>query len=168
MAALEAGEVLVRTEKGGRGTVLVDVGVLIHSDWRKIWDILTACEIAPEYVPNVVACQRIDTISNGRAELFIQTVKPAFFVPKFEHVFRLDYDPPERIGVSRVSGPIAELDGNWWLVQRDDGILLVHTLTVRPGIPVPRLFVRATLKHDLPIVLAAVRDRAEAAGAETR
>jgi hypothetical protein len=42
----------------------------------------------------------------------------------------------------------------------------MQTLKLRPGIPVPRFFVRATLKHDLPIVLEAVRDRAEAAAAD--
>jgi len=160
-AALDAGEIVLRTDKGGRGTVLIDVAVQIDAPREIIWDILAACEIAPEYVPNVVACSRIDSIDDGRSELFIQTVKPAFFVPKFEHVFRLDYDPPNRIGVQRVSGPIDTMDGAWWLLDHNDGILLMHTLTLKPGIPVPRMFVRATLKRDLPVVLEAVRDRAE-------
>lgn len=163
-SAIDAGEVEIRMDKGPRGQVLVDVAIRVDAPAKAVWDILVACEIAPEYVPNVVGCRRIDEINDGNSELFIQTVKPAFFIPRFEHVFRLDYHPPTRIDVHRVSGPIAQMDGSWWLLDQKDGsVLLMHTLALRPGLPVPRPFVRATLRRDLPTVLRAVRDRAEAA-----
>jgi hypothetical protein len=52
----------------------------------------------------------------------------------------------------------------WWLLPKDNGrILLFYELAHDPGMPIPRFMVRATLKRDLPKVVAAVRDRAEAA-----
>lgn len=161
---IDAGETVVQTGRADRGTVTVDVATRIRAPKKVIFDILRECEIAPEFVPNVLACRLIDSVDDGDSELFVQTVKPAFFVPRFEHVFRLDYFPYERIEVHRVSGPIAEMDGAWWLLdyERENGaVLLVHALRLRPGIPVPRIFVRATLRRDLPIVLDAVRERAE-------
>jgi hypothetical protein len=161
---IAAGEVVLQTGRAERGTVTVDVAARVRAPKKVIFDILRECEIAPEFVPNVVACKLIDSVDDGDSELFVQTVKPAFFVPRFEHVFRLDYFPYDRIEVHRVSGPIAEMDGAWWLLDdpRADGtVLLVHTLRLRPGIPVPRMFVRATLRRDLPTVLKAVRARAE-------
>ncbi|MDX1563068.1 MAG: SRPBCC family protein [Gammaproteobacteria bacterium] len=161
---LEAGEILMQTDKAGRGTVKIDLAIMIDADREAIWDVLTACEISPEYVPHVVGCRMLDSIDEGRSELFIQTVKPAFFVPKFEHVFRLDYLPPYRINVRRVSGPIEIMDGYWHLLPRPDGrFALLHAMTLNPGFPVPRLFVRNTLKRDLPIVLNEIRERSEAA-----
>lgn len=162
--ALETGEILVRTEKDPRPlTVSVKVAELIAAPPRAIWDVLVACQVAPEYVPNVVSCRSLEVVDDGRAELFVQKVKPAFFLPTFEHVFRLDYDPYRRIDVHRVSGPIARMDGTWWLLPQADGeTLLVYELALDPGMPVPRFFVRATLKRDLPRILAAVRQRAEA------
>ena len=69
-----------------------------------------------------------------------------------------------RIDVNRVSGPIAHMQGSWWLLPQDGGqILLVYELALDPGMPIPRFMVRATLKRDLPKLVAAVRDRAEAA-----
>ena len=160
---LAAGEILQRTGRIERGQVTIDIAASIHAPKEVIWNILSECEIAPEYVPNVVACERIDSINDGKSELFVQTVKPAFFIPRFEHVFRLDYFPYERIEVHRVSGPIAELDGVWWLLDRADStVVLIHELRLQPGMPVPRIFVRATLRRDLPIVLEAIRQRAEA------
>jgi ribosome-associated toxin RatA of RatAB toxin-antitoxin module len=166
-AALDAGEVLVVTDKNERPlTVEIKLAAEIDASAGAIFAVLKACEIAPEYVPNVQSCRRLEQLDGGRAELFVQVIKPIFFIPSFEHVFRLDYTEYSRIDVKRVSGPIAYMEGSWWLVPQDDGrILLVYELALDPGMPIPRFMVRATLKRDLPKVLTAVRERAEAAGA---
>jgi hypothetical protein len=163
--AVAAGMVFVQTEHGERPQIVrIRLAVDIAAAPQAIWDVLTACQVAPEYVPNVVSCRRLEVLDGGRAELFVQVIKPIFFVPKFEHVFRLDYTPYTRIDVHRVSGPIALMEGSWWLLPEDGGhTLLVYELSLDPGFPIPRFFVRATLKRDLPKVLQAVRERAESA-----
>ncbi|HET8697631.1 MAG TPA: SRPBCC family protein [Gammaproteobacteria bacterium] len=163
--AVTAGEVVVHAERADRPlTALINVAVEIDAPPPAIWDVLTACQLAPQYVPNVVSCRSLEKVDDGQGELFVQVVKPAFFLPTFEHVFRLDYQPYRRIDVHRVSGPIAYMEGTWWLLPEPSGkILLVYKLELDPGIPVPRFFVRATLKRDVPRLLQAVRDRAEAA-----
>jgi hypothetical protein len=164
-AALDAGTVLVVADRGERPQIVhVRVAAKVDAPATAIWNVLRACQIAPEYVPNVVSCRSLELVDGGSGELFVQTVKPAFFVPSFEHVFRLDYTPYSRIDVHRVSGPIAHMEGSWLLLPQNDGdILLLYELSLDPGIPVPRFFVRATLKRDLPRLLQAVRERAEAA-----
>ena len=163
--AIAAREVQVFVERSDRPlTAEVKLAAEVDAPATAIWDVLKACEIAPEYVPNVQSCRRLEELDGGRAELFVQTVKPVFFLPTFEHEFRLDYTPYSRIDVNRVSGPIAHMQGTWWLLPEDNGrILLVYELALDPGMPIPRFLVRATLKRDLPKVLAAVRARAEAA-----
>lgn len=161
--AVAAREILVRAERGERPlTVEVKIAALVDAPPEAIFAVLKACEIAPEYVPNVERCTKLEELDQGRADLFVQEIKPIFFLPTFEHVFRLDYTPYTRIDVHRVSGPITLMEGSWWLVPQDDGqILLVYELALDPGFPIPRFLVRATLKRDLPKVMAAVRERAE-------
>jgi hypothetical protein len=163
--AVAAREILVNDDRGEKAlTVLVKLATEVDAPPEAIWNVLRACEVAPDYVPNVVSCKKLEELDDGRADLFVQTIKPIFFMPTFEHVFRLDYTPYTRIDVHRVSGPIAELDGTWWLLPQDNGrILLVYELAVDPGMPIPRFLVRATLKRDLPKVVQAIRERAEAA-----
>ena len=48
-------------------------------------------------------------------QVFRQEVKFAWFLPRFEHVFRLEYDPYRNIAVSKVSGPFKRLEGRWSL-----------------------------------------------------
>lgn len=162
--ALDAGELQVETESTGPlGQVTARVALIIDAPPETIWDILTACEIAPEYVPNVISCELVETLDDGLAQIFVQTIRAVFFLPRFEHVFRLDYQPYDRIDVTRVSGPLSELQGFWLLLpQSDDAILLVHQLELDPGAPIPRFMVRGRLRRDLPRALEALRERAEA------
>lgn len=162
--ALAAGEIVVNADHSERPlTSVVKIAAEIDAPPAAIWNVLKACELSPQYVPNVVSCRSLEKLDDGRAELFVQVVKPAFFLPAFEHVFRLDYDPYSRIDVHRVSGPIAYMEGSWWLLPQQSGkILLVYELEVDPGMPVPRFIVRSTLKRDLPKLVQAVRERAEA------
>lgn len=161
-ASLDAGEVVLEATGTSRGTVHIDLAIAIDADWESIWDILTACEISPEYVPKVVACRRVASIQDCDCELFEQSVKPAFFLPRFDHIFKLEYFPPHSIDVSNVSGPLDLMEGSWRLVQRPGKpTILVHSLSLKPSFPVPRLFVRNTLRKDLPKVLLEVRRRAE-------
>lgn len=162
-AEVRLGEVVHRTGKADRLTATVDVALRIEAGPEAIWSVLTACEVSPEYVPHVERCERLEVLDGGAAALFVQEVKPAFFLPSFEHVFRLDYEPYTRIEVSRVSGPLNYMQGTWHLLEQDDGsTLLVHSLAVDPGMPIPRFIVRARLRNDVPEVLEAVRERAEA------
>lgn len=164
-AALERGEIAIDVPRDRPAPrVQVKVAALIDAAPAEIWDVLTACELAPDYVPNVVSCELLETLDGGRSELFVQVVKPAFFLPRFEHVFRLDYEPYERVEVRRVSGPIAFMAGTWELVPQPDGkTLLLYDLEVDPGMPAPRFWVRATMRRDLPRIVEAVRDLSEAA-----
>jgi|GEM_PF-1980796 ribosome-associated toxin RatA of RatAB toxin-antitoxin module len=159
--ALESGEIVVRTGKED-GVVGVDTAALIRAPSEIIWDVLKSCEVAPQYVSNVVSCESIEVLDDGRAELFVQTIKPIFFMPRFEHVFRLDYFPPDRIDMTRVSGPMEQMDGRWQLLPQPDGaVLLVHSMKVDPGMPVPRFILRATMRKELTTIMEAVRLVAE-------
>lgn len=158
-ALVGTGEIVLQTGKDD-DAVTVDAALRVRAPKEKIRDVLRACEVAPEYTPNIVACRRLDSPDNSQSEMFVQTVKPAFFVPRFEHVFRLDYFP-SRVEVHRVSGPIAELDGTWWFIDDGDAVLLVYSLRLRLGLPVPKFFVRSSLRRDVPAILGAVRMRAE-------
>jgi len=162
-ALLERGEVQVHPDQIEHGVVHMRFAVKVRAPVERLWDVLKDCPRSAEYTPNIVSCRSLEIEDDGRAELFSQTIKIAFFVPSFEHVFRLSYDPYTHIGVHRVSGPINVLDGNWWLVPQADGsVLLVNELAIDIGLPVPRFLVRATMRREVPKMLAGIRDRAQA------
>src|SRR4051812_13378686 len=59
--ALAAGEVLVHAEHSERAlTALIKIAVEIDAPPTAIWDVLKACELSPQYVPNVVSCRSLE------------------------------------------------------------------------------------------------------------
>jgi Polyketide cyclase / dehydrase and lipid transport len=162
-AVLDRGDVQVHPDQIEHGVVHMRFAVKVTAPVPALWNVLKDCPRSAEYTPNIVSCRSLEIEDDGRAELFTQTVKIAFFVPSFEHVFRLSYDPYTHIGVHRVSGPINVLDGNWWLVpQADASVLLVNELAIDIGLPIPRFLVRATMRREVPKMLSGIRDRAQA------
>jgi len=161
-AVLDRREVQVLAEATEHGVVHMRFAVKISAPVARLWDVLKDCPASAEYTPNIVSCRSLEILDEGRAELFSQTIKIAFFLPSFEHIFRLDYDPYDHIGVHRVSGPIDLLDGNWWLVPEEDGtIVLMNELALDIGLPVPRFLVRATMRREVPKMLLGIREHSE-------
>jgi len=161
---LEAGEVLVSYGDDTRFRGLIKTAVLIDAPPEAIWEILTDCESAPEYVPHVLSCELIETADQGRTQVFLQEIKYAWFLPAFEHVFSLNYQPYTRMDVHRISGPLEHLDGVWRLLPAgDQSTLLLYDLELRVGLLMPHFAVGAYLRRDIPVVLGGIRERAESA-----
>jgi len=159
----QAGEILVNFGDDQRYNGHIRAAALIEATAERVWAILEDCEHAPEYLPNVLTCELVETLEQQNAQIFRQRIRPRWYLPSFEHEFRLDYQPYTRMDVNRVSGPLGKLEGTWRLLPASGGgIILIYSLNFEPGLPVPRFIVGRILGHDLPVILAAVRDRAEA------
>ena len=166
---LQSGRILVDFGEDQRYRGRIRAAVRIDATAEQVWAILEDCENAPEYVPNVMTCELVETLEQQNAQIFRQRIKPRWYLPSFEHEFRLDYEPYTKIDVNRVSGPLGKLEGTWRLLPSDGGgIILIYSLNFEPGLPVPRFIVGRILGHDFPVILAAVRDRAETASSSVR
>ncbi len=158
---LQTGEILIDFGEAPRFQGFIRAAVLVEARPERIWEILRDCARAPEYVPHVITCELLESQDGGLIQHYRQEVKYAWFLPRFEHVFSLRYQPHTRIEVERVSGPIEHMSGVWRLLPYGQDTLLTYDLELRPGLPVPRFVVGASLRRDLPIILTEVRERAE-------
>jgi ribosome-associated toxin RatA of RatAB toxin-antitoxin module len=138
--------------------------ILIDASPERIWAILTDCEAAPEYLDDVLSCELIDTLDGGRAQVFRQRAKLRWFLPSFEHEFRLDYEPYHRMTVSRVEGPIERLDATWMLeAVAPARTRVTYVLDIEPGPLIPNFLLSGPLQRDVLNAMRAIRERAEAA-----
>ncbi len=65
------------------------------------------------------------------------------------------------VSIERVSGDVRSLRGSWVLTTEGDYTIAHYTVDLTPGFWVPHWLVRSALKHDLPKMLRALRNRAE-------
>jgi ribosome-associated toxin RatA of RatAB toxin-antitoxin module len=161
-ADLADGTILVQLDADDRFREHIEIAALVDVPARSVWDVLLDCASTPDYVPHVQTCELVETLDDGRAQIFKQRVKFAWFLPRFDHVFRLDYEPYRSIRIHRVEGPFERLEGQWRLVPRSERqTLVLYSLDFVPGLPLPRFIVGNTLTRDLPEVMREVRTRAE-------
>lgn len=161
-ALLEAREIQLDFGDDSRFHGHIRAAVIIDAEPRIIWEILRDCERTPEYLENVLSCELVETLADGRAQIFRQRAKLRWFLPSFEHVFRLDYEPNRRITVSRVSGPFERLDAVWQLQPIGPArTRVIYELDVEPSRLIPTFLLSGPLRRDVLNAMRAVRDRAE-------
>ena len=159
--ALERGEVLVNVVGEGEFQGRVQAAVLIEASRENIWAVMTDCPSAPEFIPGVLSCERLDSEDRARRETFRQEVKYGWYMPRLTYVFELDYYPYRQIDFRRLQGRPKVLEGSWWLRPAEAGTTVFYSLYLEPGFPVPKALVRRALRKDLPKVLMALRERVE-------
>ncbi len=115
--ALLAGDVVLRLAAMDDDTLLVRGWVLIEASRKQVWDVLLDCDQALDYVPNMRACE---VLASGigddghRYDITHHRVKPYFFLPAVDNLFRATYMPPARIRFAKAGGDLVRFAGNWW------------------------------------------------------
>jgi hypothetical protein len=137
--------------------------IKIHAPRETVWAVLTSCQEQLGMVPGLTACEVIDTAPDGSWQLVRQAVNYSWLVPKVTYVLRARYDYPGRIDIERDSGDLRMLNSTWYLDADGEFTVVRYSLEVTPGFWVPRWLVRMALKHDLPKMLGALRNRSESA-----
>jgi ribosome-associated toxin RatA of RatAB toxin-antitoxin module len=161
-ARLAAGEIVIDFGETSRFRGRIRAAALVEAPPERIWEVLKDCESAPAYLENVVSCTLVETLDDGRAQIFRQRAKLRWFLPSFEHAFRLDYEPYHRITVSRVSGPLERLDAVWWLVpESPNRTVVVYKLDLEAGPLIPNFVLAGPLRRDVLNAMVTVRQRAE-------
>ncbi len=161
-ASIQNGEILIDFGEDRRFRGRIRAAALVNASPETIWAILSDCESAPEYLNSVQSCDLVETLDGGQAQVFRQRAKLRWFMPSFEHEFRLDYEPYERIRVTRVSGPFERLDGIWWLVpDSPERTRVVYRLDIEPGPLIPNFMLSGPLRRDVLNAMRAVREGSE-------
>lgn len=163
---LAAGEVLLdvlRTDDTDAAQVSAVIDIEAPPD--TVWTIMTDCERAPRFVPNLVSCKVLDRDPAAAWDIREHKIDWAWFMPVVTHVFRSDYEGMRRLRFSRVSGDLKEAAGEWRLEPLRSGraTRVFYTSRLAPNGWIPTGMVRAQMKEDIPKVLNALRRECVAA-----
>ena len=110
-------------------------------------------------VANLKSCKVLERDPQGRWDVREQ-VSRAAFLPSVRNVYRSDYDRPNRIDFRRTAGDMEVFEGGWRLESRLDGVRVTYEARASAPFTVPGWIARATLRHDVPAALLALRREA--------
>jgi ribosome-associated toxin RatA of RatAB toxin-antitoxin module len=165
---LASGQVAVRIAFQDDGSRMrVHAAVKVHATPEAIWRVLTDCEHAPNFVPGVKRCHRVQTAPDGSWDIVEQEAKYSWLMPPITCVIRAEYKRPQRIDFKLISGDLKAQEGHWTLDDPagPEATVVEYELQVDPGFWIPRVLLRHSLRTELPAALKAVRTRSEALSA---
>jgi hypothetical protein len=142
---------------------IATASIRVHATQETLWNILTSCAEALQIVPGLKLCAVEETAPDLSWQRIRQVMDYSWFTPRVSYQVRASYNRPGGIVFERVAGDLIRLRGSWGLTRDGDYTVAHYTLDFEPGFWMPRWFVRAALKRDLPRMLRALRAHAEAA-----
>ncbi len=137
--------------------------IRIHATKAVIWGVLTSCTEALQIVPGLKFCTVQETATDRSWQRILQVMDYSWFTPRVSYEVLASYNKPDAIVFEKVAGDQMRLRGSWDLQSDGEYTVAHYVLEFSPGFWVPRWFVRAALKRDLPKMLRALRLHAEAA-----
>ena len=161
---LAAGQVAVRIAfEDGQSRMRVNAAVKVHATPETIWRVLTDCAHAPNFVPGVKRCRRVQSAPDDSWDIVEQEAKYSWLMPAIRCVIRSEYQRPQRIDFKRIGGDLKEEEGHWMLehTPEPEATVVEYELEVDPGFWIPRVLLRHSLRTELPAALEAVRARSE-------
>jgi ribosome-associated toxin RatA of RatAB toxin-antitoxin module len=168
---LSRGEVVLDTSDDDRELDNADLRVAVQIDAspEEVFRIMTSCDQAMRFVPRIRRCKVLETAHDGSWQTVEHEVDGNAYLPRARYVFRADLERFRRIRCTEVSGDFRENRGVWTFrpLNGTTATLVTYTVHIVPRFYAPRWAVRASLKRELPTLMDALRDVAEAAHGAT-
>jgi len=137
--------------------------IRIHASKDALWSILTSCPEALQIVPGLKLCVVQETAKDQSWQRIRQVMDYSWFTPRVSYDVVASYNKHDGIAFEKVAGDQLRLRGSWGLQSDGEYTVAHYVLEFSPGYWMPRWFVKAAMKRDLPKMLRALRAHAEAA-----
>ncbi len=161
---LQKGEVFINLTYLPDDVVSVSSRIHINAHPEAVWKTLTDYDNLSSYLPKVMASDVVER--HGNEIILDQTGKTGIFI--FEKVvnFRLKLreEYPNSISFEQIAGDFLVYQGEWLLETSNaiQGTLLSYNAKLKPIFFAPPILVRFVQWQDLPGILTAHKQRAEA------
>jgi ribosome-associated toxin RatA of RatAB toxin-antitoxin module len=145
-----------------RGTVRAAVRIDATPD--VVFQQMTRCEDALQYVPHLKLCKLRDRAPDNSWLLIEHEIDFGWYAPRIHYVFHADLVTDRSIEFHQVSGDFKANEGRWELQPADDGThtVILYRATIDPPGYMPNWLVRSTFRREMPQMLADLRRRCEA------
>jgi len=135
--------------------------ILIPARPDSVWQVLTDYDHLREFIPNLVESRLLE--DHGSIKLIEQVAEGRWLVfgKKARVVLEVEEHKYSRLDFHVVDGDFSVFDGSFELHPQKGGhaTLLTYRLNEKPRFMAPGFVVRKVLSNDIPVRLAAIRDR---------
>jgi hypothetical protein len=162
---VDAREIMIRPSlDAGQRRGTVRAAIRIDAPPAVVFQIMSRCADAVQYVPHLRLCRVRDRANDGSWQLVEHEVDFGWYAPRIRYVFRADFVPDQSITFRQVTGDFKANYGLWEMESLDDGThtLLRYRAYIDPPSFVPNWLARSTFRKEMPQMLTDLRKRCEA------
>jgi hypothetical protein len=127
-----------------------------------VFEALTRCADAVEYVPHLRECRELSQTPDGRVRMVEHEVDLGWYAPRIRYVIRADVVADRSITFRQVSGDFRINEGAWELTPDGAGTMLRYRADMSPPAYVPDWLARSAFRKELPDMLAGLKRHCEA------
>ena len=144
-----------------RGTVRA--AVLIEAPPSLVFQLMSRCTDALQYVPHLRVCRVRDRAHDGSWQLVEHEVDFGWYAPRVKYVFRADFVTDQSINFRQITGDFKANQGLWEFESLEGGArtLVRYRAYIDPPTFVPNWLARSTFKREMPQMLSELRRRCE-------
>lgn len=161
LARLKRGEILIQTIENEKPGVTARATALVRTDADSVWNIIGYCKNGLIYMHGLKTCEMLE---GDQFDMIVHhRVRNSWFSPMLDYKFRAQRNREGYGSAKLISGNLNVLNGYWQLMplEGEQGVLVVHEISIQTRFPAPEWLVRRSLKHDLPDMLACIRGLAQ-------
>lgn len=155
----------VRTANLENGVTAVTGKIYISASPKNIWSAITDYENQKHFIPKLIDSGLVS--DNGNEQVMFEKGKTGYLFFKKTVYIKLSVrgDYPQRLSFRQIEGDFKIYEGDWLIERAPDGkgSMLTFRAKIKPDFFAPPMFVRKVQENDLPMVLAAMKKRAESA-----
>jgi ribosome-associated toxin RatA of RatAB toxin-antitoxin module len=156
-------EIAVNTSDMDNGITAVTGRVYVNASPESVWSAITDYDHQKHFVPKLIDSGLIS--DNGSEQIMFEKGKTGILLFSKTVYIKLSIhgDYLRRLSFRQVEGDFKVYEGEWIIDRASDGkgTMLSFNAKIKPDFFAPAMFVRKVQKHDLPMVLAAMKKRAE-------
>lgn len=157
------GEVIVVTSDLDNGITGVKGQIYVDAPAKHVWAAITDYDNQKNFVPKLIDSGLIS--DNGSEQVMFEKGKTGIFLFQKTVYIKLKIrgDYLKRLYFQQIDGDFKVYQGEWILddCQGGQGTILTFRAEIKPDFFAPQYFVKNVQKKDLPMVLSAMKKRAE-------
>jgi ribosome-associated toxin RatA of RatAB toxin-antitoxin module len=159
-----ADDIAVSTTNMDDGITAVTGRIHINASPDHVWSAITDYDNQKHFVPKLLDSGLIS--DNGSEQVMFEKGKTGFLLFSKTVYIKMSIrgDYLRRLSFRQIEGDFKIYEGDWMIERLPDGkgSVLTFSAKIKPDFFAPAMFVRKVQQKDLPMVLAAMKKRAEA------
>jgi carbon monoxide dehydrogenase subunit G len=136
-----------------RDAMVVHAAIDIEAPPSIVWNVITDCNRAPKYVPNMESCRIVEREPRGGQ--IRESIHNVMLLPRIRSRSRVEFDKDRRMSFKNAGGDMRIAEGEWRLDPIDKGkaTRLRYDAMLALNMSVPNFMVENIANRDVPALM---------------